>query len=466
MTKKKIALRILILLVMSGAGLHMGCGGGGSGTVPGSSSQAGGGSGGGTGGGNGGGGSGGACTTQTPLNDLLTGCYEISAYQGGLYAGGTNLPPTQTDADAVALMNQIQPLDINGNPASSGLILFVGTGMSVALAEFGALATASTDNGHQPANLILADEAFSSNDADRWIVGTPLVPPPACLTSSGVTQCAQNGPYSPANSNQNGYVGNEFDYICGPVRLQSNGYSCNQVQVGWMDISNGRVHVDERGCGTDLLTTWTGATWNPLANYVYCNPLDTSNASNNTVAATDATNVEWEGGLFVRAAKSRMPNLKLMFFSSRVYGQYCTMGNDCADPGPYDYEKAFGLKALMTAQQTQCPTSMTCNGPVDPVAGDLNYVNGTAPLVLWAHAEPSQSADGQVHSAYFWANGATPRKEDGLYWCNGQAQAPCSGETDFSSDGIHLTDTGAAKAGSLLFNFFSQSKYTRSWFYQ
>jgi hypothetical protein len=65
-----------------------------------------------------------------------------------------------------------------------------------------------------------------------------------------------------------------------------------------------------------------------------------------------------------------------------------------------------------------------------------------------------------------WANGATPRQEDGLYWCNGQASAPCNGEADFASDGIHLTNTGQTKAGNILYNFFSQSKYTRPWFYQ
>jgi hypothetical protein len=453
MTRLNVTFLMLFALTTGCIFTQFGCAGGGNNTT--SSS------------GGGGGGTGGNCTTQTPLNDLLTGCYEISAYQGGLYAGGTNLPPAHTDADAMTLVSQIQPLDTNGNPASSGLIIFAGMGMSMALAEFGGLMTAANNSGHQPANLILANESFSNNDADRWIVATPLVPPPACLTSAGISQCATNGPYDPTNSSQDGYVGNEFDYICGPMRLQVHGYSCNQVQIGWMDISNGRDHVDQHGCGTNLLTTWTGSTWNPLANYVSCIPLDSTNAANNTIAATDATNVEWEGGLFVRAAKSRMPNLKLMFFGSRIYGQYCNLGDSCADPGPYDYEKAFGIKALIAAQETQCPTSMTCTGPVDAIAGDLNYVNGTAPLILWAHAEPSQTFDGNVHSAYMWANGATPRQEDGLFWCDGQAAAPCNGEIDFGSDGLHLNDTtGTTKAGTILFNFFSQSKYTRPWFYQ
>jgi hypothetical protein len=88
-------------------------------------------------------------------------------------------------------------------------------------------------------------------------------------------------------------------------------------------------------------------------------------------------------------------------------------------------------------------------GGTDPIAGNLNYNDGTAPWIGW--------------SAYLWANGTTPRS-DGTVWCNGQAGAPCNGAVDFQSDGTHPANSGVQKVGAMLLNFFKTSPYTASWF--
>ena len=78
-----------------------------------------------------------------------------------------------------------------------------------------------------------------------------------------------------------------------------------------------------------------------------------------------------------RAARTRWPNLKLVFLASRIYGGYAH--TDKINPGPYAYEYGFSVKWLIQAQVNQMAT-----GTVDRVAGDLNFnrvgVKFTRPL--------------------------------------------------------------------------------------
>ena len=69
------------------------------------------------------------------LNDLGTASY-LGVEQGGLYAGGSNVRPSSHDADGVSRAQGIQPLDSNGNPSSSGKIVFTSIGESAAQQPF------------------------------------------------------------------------------------------------------------------------------------------------------------------------------------------------------------------------------------------------------------------------------------------------------------------------------------------
>jgi uncharacterized protein YjdB len=358
--------------------------------------------------------SGSGSTTPIPLMDMTAQDNYLN-FSGGFYENSTDAVPADHDADGRSFAAQVQPLDTNGNPDPDGAVVFASFGMSNAAIEFGSFATLA--NGNPSVNqttLRISNSALSDQDLPCWTNATGQ---PNCYDATE----------------------NEYDRIVSD--LTSRGLSANQVQAVWIDNANGRLHPPNRGCQPE------GTLCNSL-----CDP--STAGCVNSDNTTNAMNEEEEFGENLRAAKARFPNLKLVFFSSRVYGGYA--GADNADPEPFAYETAYGIKWLIQAQINQIRT-----GEIDPVAGDLSY--SSAPWIAWASCQSTECTDGKLHSAYFWANGDTPRS-DGLVWCNGQAGPPCNGEMDFSSDGLHLTTTGGDKAANLLMNFFLVSPYTKSWF--
>jgi hypothetical protein len=93
------------------------------------------------------------------------------------------------------------------------------------------------------------------------------------------------------------------------------------------------------------------------------------------------------------------------------------------------------VKWLIQAQIDQ----MAAGGVVqDARAGTLDLNTGT-PWLGWA--------------AYLWANGTSARS-DGLVW----------NRADIDTDGVHPSQSGETKVGTLLVTFFKTSPYTRCWF--
>lgn len=341
-------------------------------------------------------GSGGSTPTPVPagkiaLNDLGAGTY--LGFEGGLYPNGANNPPAAHDAAGTAHAALVKPLDVNGNPSPSGKIVLMSIGMSNTNDEWcgvpdgGACTTntfttiATSGGGLNPA-LVISNGALGGQAAPSWLnaVAPCLVPP------------------------IEGFCTN-YDRVASKV-LGAHGLSEKQVQIIWLKQADPGPTVS----------------------------LPSSSA--------DAYTLEGNLGKIVRAAKTRYPNLRLIFVSSRIYGGYATT---TLNPEPYAYESGFADKWLIQAQINQ----MAGNG-VDPVAGDLNDSNGTAPWIGWA--------------AYLWASGTTARS-DGTIWCNAQSGAPCNGEQDYQSDGTHPANpAGTAKVGDLLLNFFKTSPYAASWF--
>lgn len=128
-------------------------------------------------------------------------------------------------------------------------------------------------------------------------------------------------------------------------------------------------------------------------------------------------------------AKARFPNLRVAYLASRIYGGYAT---GRLNPEPYAYESAFAVRWLIDAQ----------------IKGDaeLNYDLARdqvrAPLLLWG--------------PYFWADGTTPRKSDGLVW----------ERKDLAGDGTHPSQSGRQKVAEMLLTFFKTDALAKTWFVQ
>ena len=108
----------------------------------------------------------------------------------------------------------------------------------------------------------------------------------------------------------------------------------------------------------------------------------------------------------------QLPNLRRVYVSSRIFVGYARSTNH-QEPAT-GFDNGLAVKAVVG----------------DSVAGRIP---------VWVAWGP-----------YLWANGAKPR-EDGLAWLR----------DDFEDDGLHPSQKGARKVGSLLFDFFSTEPGTR-----
>ena len=437
-----------------------------------------------------------------PLAGAPTSCSSLyeGVYEYGLYKGCVNTISAGAYATALAAATTAT-VPLNSSGTTSGcptncVVIIVGTGMSVALAEFNSYETAANSSGLQKSTAFNSTQAFSNNDLPVWTVSTPGVPPPPCLTTGNSQECTSAGIGPSTNcaalGSGTGSVCNEFDVIA--TRIPSVGsHSLAQIQNNWEDTSNGQGHPYLKGCCPNTTAPCDQIGTSVL--YQICAVLDgvhqvnggSTCATLTTACITlintiDTTNTLYELGEETRAKKAVWPNLQIVEFSSRVYAGYCTTG--CADPYPFEYEKAFAIKALIHAQRCEMGDDGCTLGTIDTVAGDLcpsttvfpggcgSGVSGSAPMLTWADVQASASDDATIHSGYFWANddlasynGGNGRYSDGLAWCNGQS-GYCAGELDFASpDFIHLTTAGAAKAGNQTLGFFEHSPFSKPWWH-
>jgi lysophospholipase L1-like esterase len=132
----------------------------------------------------------------------------------------------------------------------------------------------------------------------------------------------------------------------------------------------------------------------------------------------------------VTIARSKYPNLRIAYLSSRSYGDY-----NGPTRGKGAYEQAFAVKWLIQ----------------DQINGDarLAYTDaGPAPWLAW--------------STYLWADGlgaddqvgGIPGRSDGLEWLCG----------DFQSDGIHPSTSGRNKVATMLLSFLKADTTATPWF--
>ena len=326
-------------------------------------------------------------------------------FQGGLYENSSPTAPSDHDAAGLAAASAIKPLDQNGNPSATGAVVFLGIGMSNATEEFSAfINTASTNSGVNHTTLAIENGASAAETACYWTVAQGQTGA-ACPLAKG------------------GLLDNQYDRVRDSVlatatTAPSAPSGCGgppatpcltekQVQVLWIKNANPRPGFENERALCD-------ATVSGCVNDI----------------GTEAINYETQLAQTIRAAKSRYPNLKQVFLSTRIYAGYALDG---LNPEPYAYEYGYSAKWLIQAQVLQIR-----NGTIDPVAGDMSYSNGTAAWTAWG--------------TYLWADGLIPRS-DGLIWV----------QTDFGLDGTHPHGDGVTKVVNLLMDFYTTSPYS-PWF--
>ena len=371
-------------------------------------------------------------SSATPVsNATVSYCCGATSYQGGLYENGTNAVPVDHSKAGLMFSDQVQPLDVNGNPSAGGLIVLLSVGMSNTKDEFGTflrtyVQTPPYSTQINPA-LAVVNGALDGVAACSWTYWYTPFPGQNCggsLTTS---------PYDLLTPQ---FGGSKID--CSPPTASCPSH--NQVQVIWLKQANSLVKPFP-----PTLPLNTG-----------CPPAQPQN--NSTCA--DALYYEYLLSGILRAIRIRYPNVKLVFLTSRIFGGYGDGANvQTKSPEPFTYEYGFSTKWLIQAQINQADRGASA----DPIAGNLAY--SAAPWAAWG--------------PYIWANGPNPRGGDpvfpnGLVWCHGagtdgRETAACTlspgvFEDDLQVDNVHPNGNGQDKVASYLWNFFSTSPYANNWF--
>jgi hypothetical protein len=232
----------------------------------------------------------GTSTGNVDLFDLGTGLY-LGQFQGGLYPNGQNQVPAAHNQDGRTRAAEVQPLDANGQPSTTGKIVLLSIGMSNTTQEW------CSENSDLPCNSwTFMGRAAASPQVDH----THLV----IVNGAKGGQTAQTWD-SPTDPN--------YDRVR-DTKLAPAGVTEAQVQAVWLKVAdaNPTVHL-------------------PAAN-------------------ADAYALVGFMGDIARALKVRYPNLKLVFLSSRIYAGYATT---TLNPEPYAYESGLSVKWLIQAQIRQ-----------------------------------------------------------------------------------------------------------------
>ncbi|HVN21205.1 MAG TPA: Ig-like domain-containing protein [Dongiaceae bacterium] len=341
-----------------------------------------------------------SAATKIPLMDM-TSSDTYLGFAGGLYENSTNTVPAIHDTAGMTAANAIQPLDQQGNPSSTGAVVFLSIGMSNATIEFTSFQNqAAQDSGVNHSTLAIEDGAYGAVTACPWTVAQG----PASNVCIGATGVPGENQYDRVRDT---VLATAVGAPSAPANCGTTTNPClteNQVQVVWIKEANPDPGED----GMSALS---------------------QGAQCVLPSTIEVCRFEGQLGNIIRAAKSRYPNLKQVFLTTRIYAGYAVSP---LNPEPYAYEYGFSAKWLIQAQINEERNP----GQIDPVAGEMNFT--AAAWTAW--------------SAYIWADGTTPRS-DGLTWQ----------PTDFQADGTHPNSVGAQKVVNQLMSFFKSSPYT-PWF--
>ncbi len=145
----------------------------------------------------------------------------------------------------------------------------------------------------------------------------------------------------------------------------------------------------------------------------------------------DMTTMQAEYETLAQDVLTNFPNVKLMYWSSRVYGGFSNGLVNPDDPEPYAFESGYAVKNAIADQ---------INGAANLCDGYNGCTPIKAPWMAWG--------------PYYWSNGMLGRN-DGLVW-------DCE---DFSADGTHPSSTfGQLKVATQLLNFLKTDDTTTPWY--
>lgn len=140
----------------------------------------------------------------------------------------------------------------------------------------------------------------------------------------------------------------------------------------------------------------------------------------------DAQILQGDLEAIVRTIKTRYPNTRQVYNSSRIYAGYAV---STLNPEPYAYQSAFAVRGMIAGQLSGSPSLN-----FDPARGPV-----VAPWLAWG--------------PYTWADGLTARS-DGLTWA-------CD---ELRDDGTHPSDSGAQKVAGMLLAFFRTDPIASRWY--
>ena len=247
--------------------------------------------------------------------------------------------------------------------------------------------------------------------------------------AQGIVPLDQNGNYSPTGKYVLMAIGestaqNEFNRFL-PIA------NSDPAKSPYLVIVNGA----QGGATPNNFTSTTSAYWSTvLNNYLPQNGVtanqvvaiwmeDTDGIATGTFPS-DITTLQSEYETMMQTMHTLFPNIKLVYFSSRVYGGYSNGVGTPDNPEPYAYEVGYAVKWAIG----------------DQINGNSNLSYSVAPWMSWG--------------PYYWSNGMLGRA-DGTVW-------DCE---DFSSDGTHPSSTyGQLKVATPLLNFLKTDDTTTPWY--
>lgn len=123
-----------------------------------------------------------------PLSDMK-GSDRYEGEDGGLYGGGSNVPPESHAKAAQAQLARIQPLDAEGKPSANGKIVFVSISMSNATQEFSFFKREADAAPQKSPKLTIVDCAQGGQAMAEWVppTGRPWEEAKRRLTQAGVS---------------------------------------------------------------------------------------------------------------------------------------------------------------------------------------------------------------------------------------------------------------------------------------
>ncbi len=148
---------------------------------------------------------------------------------------------------------------------------------------------------------------------------------------------------------------------------------------------------------------------------------------------SDVTTLQSEYESMMNNIYQLFPNIKMVYFSSRVYGGYSNGVGSPDNPEPYAYEVGYAVKWAIQ-DQLNGNSNLNYNPTLGPVV---------APWMSWG--------------TYYWSNGMLGR-QDGLTW-------ECA---DFAADGTHPTSDngrlGQLKVSQQLLTWLKTDDTTIPWY--